>query len=192
VPAEPVLIEVWRPHRTNHHAQRRPEGRGPRRDGARPDNRRGPAQPAAEGAVAAEGQAAAGERRLGRPRPDHRGPGGDRRSDRDRRPQPAADGSPVQGAAEGAPAEGRAARPARDFNAPPRQGGGGKPRFEGRGGGDRGGPRRDGRRDEGRGPQNFSTETPRPAPRDRQPDPNSPFAKLMALKVEMERGKKES
>ncbi len=200
-PAEPVLIEVWRPHRTNHHAQRRPDQRGPRRDGGRPDHRRGPAQPAAEGAVAAEGQPAGGERRddrrLGRPRPDSRGPGGgDRRFDRDRRPQPAAmEGAVPQAPAEGAPAEGRAARAARDFNAPPRHGAG-KPRFDGRGGGDRGGdrggPRREGRRDENRGPQNFSTEAPRPAPRDRQPDPNSPFAKLMALKAEMERGKTES
>ncbi len=198
-PAEPVLIEVWRPHRTNHHSQRRPDQRGPRRDGGRPDHRRGPAQPAAEGAVAVEGQPAGGERRddrrLGRPRPDNRGPGGgDRRFDR--RPQPAAtEGAAPPAPAEGAPAEGRAARAARDFNAPPRNGAG-KPRFDGRGGGDRGGdrggPRREGRRDESRGPQNFSTEAPRPAPRDRQPDPNSPFAKLMALKAEMERGKKES
>ncbi|RYC33795.1 helicase [Lichenibacterium minor] len=197
-PAEPVLIEVWRPHRTNHHAQRRPDGRGPRRDGGRPDGRRGPPQAAGEGAVAAEGNPGGerrDDRRGARPRPDHRGPGGgDRRFDRDRRPQPATatDGSAPQASAEATPGEARAARPARDFNAPPRNGGAGKPRFEGRGGGDRGGPRRDGRRDEGRGPQNFSTEAPRPAPRDRQPDPNSPFAKLMALKAEMERGKKES
>ena len=201
-PAEPVLIEVWRPHRTNHHAQRRPDGRGPRRDGGRPDGRRGPPQAAGEGAVAAEGTPGGerrDDRRGARTRPDHRGPGGgDRRFDRDRRPQPATatDGSAPQAPAEAAPGEARAARPARDFNAPPRNGGAGKPRFEGRGGGDRGGdrggPRRDGRRDEGRGPQNFSTEAPRPAPRDRQPDPNSPFAKLMALKAEMERGKKES
>ena len=198
-PAEPVLIDVWRPHRTNHHAQRRPEGRGPRREGGRPDHRRGPAPAAGDATVATEGQPAGGERRddrrFGRPRPDNRGPGGDRRFDRDRRPQAAAVADGSAPAPDGASAEGRAARATRDFNAPPRNGGGGKPRFEGRGGdrgGDRGGPRREGRRDEGRGPQTFSSEAPRPAPRDRQPDPNSPFAKLMALKAELERGKKES
>ncbi len=195
-PAEPVLIEVWRPHRTNHHAQRRPDARGPRRDGGRPDHRRGPTQATGDAVVAVDGQPA-GDRRPGRPRPDGRGPGGDRRFDRDRRPQPvaAADGAAPPAPVEGGPAEGRAARVARDFNAPSRNGGGGKPRFEGRGGdrgGDRGGPRREGRRDEGRGPQTFSSEAPRPAPRDRQPDPNSPFAKLMALKAELERGKKET
>jgi ATP-dependent RNA helicase SUPV3L1/SUV3 len=82
-------------------------------------------------------------------------------------------------------------RPGRDGGAPARNG---KARFESRGGDNRGGgrgePRGEGRR-EGRGPQTFSSEQ-RPAPRDRQPDPNSPFAKLMALKVELERGKKES
>ena len=194
---EPVLIEVWRPHRTNHHAQRRADGRGgPRRDG-RPDARRAPGGPAGDGSVAAE--APAGERRDGgrpsRPRPEQRGPGGrpggERRFDRDRRPAAEGEAAP-QAAGEGA----AGARPGRDGGAPARNG---KARFESRGGDNRGGERGGGRgergggegRREGRGPQTFSSEQ-RPAPRDRQPDPNSPFAKLMALKAELERGKKES
>ena len=52
------------------------------------------------------------------------------------------------------------------------------------------GGRGDSHRNEQSRPQQFSSE--RPPPRERQPDPNSPFAKLMALKLELERGKKES
>ncbi len=190
VVAEPVLIEVWRPHRSHHHAQRRPDARGgPRRDG-RQDHRRGPA-PQAGDAATPEGQP--GERRDGgrpqqRPRPEGRGPGGGERrpgGDRDRRPQ--AERGPPQAAEAGA--EPRAGR---DAGAPARNG---KARFESRGGGERGSGERSGfrgdSRREGRGPQTFSSEQ-RPPARDRQPDPNSPFAKLMALKVELERGKKES
>ena len=83
----------------------------------------------------------------------------------------------------------------------------GKPRFDGRRDGPRrndqrgeghrspDGPRReggrgDGQRNDASRSQQFSSE--RPPVRERQPDPNSPFAKLMALKLELERGKKES
>ncbi len=196
-PAEPVLIEVWRPHRANHHAQRRPDQRGGARREGRPDNRRGP--PAQPGDAPAEGQMA--ERRDDRsaqgPRPDHRNRtprpgGGERRFDRDRRPATAEALAPVAASGAGQAPGDRPPRPDRD-GAPARSG---KARFENRGGGDRGGrpgeSRGEGRRDANRGgPQNFSSEV-RPAPRDRQPDPNSPFAKLMALKVELERGKKDS
>jgi ATP-dependent RNA helicase SUPV3L1/SUV3 len=65
------------------------------------------------------------------------------------------------------------------------------------GGGDRakGGDRRPERdrdqRRSGGGDRTFAT-TERPAPRERQPDPNSPFAKLLALKAELEgKGKKD-
>ncbi len=201
-PAEPVLLEVWRPHRTNHHTQRRPDQRGQRRDGGRPDHRRGPAPQAADGVVAAEGQPAEhrDDRRFQRPRPDNRGPnarpGGDRRFDRDRRPPVAADGTPMQPVGDAAAPVAEAPRVDERAARPPREGGGparnGRDRFEGRGGGPRGeGRGGEGRRDNQRGPQAFSSE-PRPAARDRQPDPNSPFAKLMALKVELERGKKET
>ncbi|MDB5643729.1 MAG: Helicase, partial [Hyphomicrobiales bacterium] len=63
------------------------------------------------------------------------------------------------------------------------------------GGGDRGKggdrrPDRDQRRSGG-GDRTFAS-TERPAPRERQPDPNSPFAKLLALKAELEgKGKKD-
>ncbi len=186
-PAEPVLIEVWRPHRANQHVQRRPERGAPRRD-SRPNDRRGPAPQAADGAAPPPGEPA--ERRDDRrpPRFD-RGPIG--RPPGDRRPAPAQ-------AAEGvaAPSPDRGPRSGGEAGAPGRPSG--KPRFEGRRDENRGPPRGEGRRDERRDggqrdggrPQSFSSE--RPAPRDRQPDPNSPFAKLMALKVELERGKKES
>ena len=52
------------------------------------------------------------------------------------------------------------------------------------------GGRGDGQRNDASRSQQFSSE--RPPVRERQPDPNSPFAKLMALKLELERGKKES
>jgi ATP-dependent RNA helicase SUPV3L1/SUV3 len=60
---------------------------------------------------------------------------------------------------------------------------GGKPRFEGR-------PRPDGRRDrpfENRGDRPFASSEKRE--RDRKPDPDSPFAKLLALKAELEKKK---
>ena len=196
---EPVLIEVWRPHRTNHHSQRRPDHRGARRDG-RPEGRRvgGPAQPAGEGAPIP------GERRDDRrpPRSDNSVPqragGGDRRFERRPQQVSAVEGGVTTAAAEAAPAGDRA-RPTRSSDGPTRIGGD-RQRSDGRGGENRGGASRPGgRRDEGRegrregrGPQSFSSDQQRPAPRDRQPDPNSPFAKLMALKLELERGKKDS
>jgi ATP-dependent RNA helicase SUPV3L1/SUV3 len=65
----------------------------------------------------------------------------------------------------------------------PREGGGprqdGKPRFEGR-------PRPDGRRDN-RNDRSFASTEKRE--RDKQPDPDSPFAKLLALKAELEKKK---
>ncbi len=198
VPAEPILIEVWRPHRTNHHAQRRPE-----RSRQRQDHGRSPA--VAGDTVTPSDRPAPGRRddRRPEPRPHDRGPnrrpdGGQDRGapNRDRRPAVVQAETTV----EARTPEGEAA--ARNA---------GKPRFDGR----RDGPRRndqrgdrprgdmprgDGqRREGGRGdgnrhdssrPQQFSSE--RPPARDRQPDPNSPFAKLMALKLELERGKKES
>ena len=127
-----------------------------------------------------------------RPAERNRGP---RRPPRaDAGPQPAA--APV----EGAPAE-PGQRPARsdgpsgrfrDFKRPGsgtpggREGGGG-----GRPGGGRGDRRDQGggqRRDESRPGGNHTTEKPKP--REKLPDPNSPFAKLAALKAQMEKDKK--
>ena len=177
-PAEPVevpMIEVWRPHRHNVH-NRRPagdaRGRGPRRSGGagyqgqRPP-RDGAVQPPGETVpVAAEGEARPqrpeGQTRNYRFR-DFKRPGG-------------GDGAPV----------------GRDgHRGPPR---GGNAGGDGRGD-NRGRDRRDGssgsgnRRDGGRAPSFQTTEAPKPRERDRQPDPNSPFAKLAALKAQMEKDK---
>ena len=159
-PAEPELLEVWRPHR--HQGGRRPEqGQRGQREGA-------------------TGERQPGGRRGDRP---NRGrPGGPRR---DGEPQ-----SPA--AAAGAPPSPRPERePRRDDR--PR----GDQRSEGRGRPEQGrGPRPDFKRDgrpggprrEDRGGDRFQ-QPPRPRPADREPDPDSPFAKLAALKAQLEGGK---
>lgn len=162
-PAEPELIEVWRPHR--HQGGRRPEQGNPRgrRDG----------EPRREG----------GERRGGdRPQRDGR-PGGPRRDGRpDNRPAAAAGG-------QGAPAqrqERQGERPRRD-DQPQRQGrpeGHRGPRPDFKRDGRPGGPRR-----EERGGAERFQQAPRPRPANREPDPDSPFAKLAALKAQLEGGK---
>jgi ATP-dependent RNA helicase SUPV3L1/SUV3 len=105
------------------------------------------------------------------PRPPKEGANGEPRLRRDRAEQR------VEAAGESAPAsvEGATGRPARASD--------NRPRFKGKG---------DGRRDERHDrrsarPTSFSTET---RPRDRAPDPDSPFAKLAALKAELEKNKK--
>ncbi|GJD95297.1 helicase-related protein [Methylobacterium iners] len=104
------------------------------------------------------GRDAPAGRSAGDARPEHR----DRNQQRDRRPAQAA-GGPGQGR----PAEGRPeGRPRRERFEP------GRPRPE--------------RRDEQRaGPPR---EEPRPQRRERAPDPDSPFAKLAALKAQLEAG----
>ncbi len=155
VPAEPELIEVWRPHR--HQGGRRPEhGQRGRGDGARQ-----------------EGQRREGERRGG-DRPQREGrPGGPRR---DGRPE----NRPAAASEEGAPAQ-RQDRPRRDDQ--PRQNrpeGGRGPRPDFKRDGRPGGPRR-----EDRGGERFQQPQQRPRPQ-REPDPDSPFAKLAALKAQLE------
>ncbi|AMJ63770.1 helicase-related protein [Bosea sp. PAMC 26642] len=165
-PAEPELLEVWRPHR--HQGGRRPEqtGRGPR-----------------DGAPAGERQP--GGRRGERPnregRPDDR-----RRDGGQNRPAAATPaGTPDAG-----PAVARPDRPPRRDDQPrqgqpprggrPEQGRGPKPDFkrDGRPGGGQ-------RRDE-RGSGERFQQPPRPRPVEREPDPDSPFAKLAALKAQLE------
>jgi ATP-dependent RNA helicase SUPV3L1/SUV3 len=148
-PAEPVLIEVWRPQR---HPRRQPGQDQNRRQNFRRPQGAAQRGGAPTGEAPAEGQASA--------------------------PQ------------EGAPQEPRRSfdRPRRDDR--PREGGGegGKPRFEGkRPDGPRkfegkfDGKRRDDQRSGG-GERNF-VEKPR---REKVADPDSPFAKLAALKAELE------
>ncbi len=70
--------------------------------------------------------------------------------------------------------EGRDNRPDNRGGRPPHKGGKGRPD----------------RNDQRRGDRTFAS-TEKPAPRERQPDPNSPFAKLLALKGELEAKKKD-
>jgi ATP-dependent RNA helicase SUPV3L1/SUV3 len=124
-PAEPALIEVWKPHRQHH-------GRRPGPDQRRQSGpRRGPAGPRPE---AASGEAPA----------------------------------PVEGEAQ----QRRGDRPE-----------GGKPRFEGK--------RRfegkfDGKRRDESKPGDRPNQTEKRPPREKKADPDSPFAKLAALKAELE------
>ncbi|WP_129157695.1 helicase-related protein [Bosea sp. Tri-44] len=156
-PAEPELIEVWRPHR--HQGGRRPE-QGQR--GRRPDRRPGAAEatPAAEG-----GEGKPGGQRPNRNRWREGGWNG---------PRPAG-GEAKPAAQEGA---GRSAQQGRDGR-PDR---GPRPEFKRDGGRPGGGPRRDER---GGKEQRFQ-QPARPRPAERQPDPDSPFAKLLALKAQLE------
>ncbi|WP_442881090.1 helicase-related protein [Bosea sp. (in: a-proteobacteria)] len=169
-PAEPELIEIWRPHR--HQGGRRPE------QGA--SGRRHDRRPGAQGEAAPAGEAGSG------PRPE-----GGQRPNRNRwreggwnGPRPAAGGqAPAAEAAGAAPErQGRGGRP-EGGNRPER---GPRPEFR----------RNDGRRDEGRagggprreergGKERFQAPA-KPRPAERQPDPDSPFAKLLALKAQLE------
>lgn len=200
-PVEPVLIEVWRPggrsdERRPHHDRNRP------RHHARPQ---GDAQPAV----------AAGEGAEGAPRGEQRHRRGRRNNEfRKPREGAPADGAVAAAPAEGAPVttEARPERPRfegkgrdRDKGAgdrPDRKFGGGGDRNKSggdrnKGGGDRGardkgrdfGGRDKGGRDKrDSGPSHrqwATTAAPRDRDRDRPADPNSPFAKLAALKEQL-------
>ena len=195
---EPQLIEVWRPggrsdERRPRHDRNRPRHGGDRSQQNRPQRQGGDA-------VAASGEVAAtpvdGDKRE---QPRH-----GRRSDKFkdfRRPR---DGAPVQAAAPAdgaAPHEERGGRPRPSFEGKGRDnerpGGGDRPKQKGKFGGDRGGrdQGRDNkggrdRRDSGPSLRPFaSSATPRD--RDRQVDPNSPFAKLAALKEQLAANRKD-
>jgi ATP-dependent RNA helicase SUPV3L1/SUV3 len=166
-PAEPEMIEVWRPGRRSD--DRRPEHRAPRRPhrerrGARPEGTA--AQPAGEAPASESAEGGAAAPAADAPRRHRRG----RRPDR---PQQAEarehDGRPREGRPRG-DRPGRDDRGDRQRNDRPR--------------GDRP-PRED--REQRRG---FFSSQPR-APRDKAPDPNSPFAKLAALKEQLEAANKE-
>jgi ATP-dependent RNA helicase SUPV3L1/SUV3 len=203
-PAEPVLIEVWRPGGRSD--ERRPhQDRNRQRHHGRPQ---GDAQPAA----------AAGEGGEGAPRGEQRHRRG-RRNNEFRKPR---EGAPADGAVAAAPAEGGApvaaeARPERPRfenrgrdrdkgggDRPDRKFGGGGDRNKGGGdrnkpGGDRGprdkgrdfGGRDKGGRDKGGPSHRQWATTAAPRDRDRPADPNSPFAKLAALKEQLAGGNKE-
>ena len=190
-PAQPELVEVWRP------GGRSDERRPPRHD--RKGHRRH--ERAADGVAAVPGEAASGEKSEGAGRERHRHGRRDRHRDFNKpRTDPPADGA-VAATADGAPAhEDRR----EDKNARPRE------RFDGKGREDRNRSKfrddagREGGRDKGRGGrdrdrggrengpshrQYASSASPRE--RDRPVDPNSPFAKLAALKEQMTANRKE-
>ena len=190
-PAEPQMVEVWRPGGRSD--ERRPHHRGHDRNRGRHQNK------PAEGAQAAEGS---GE---GEKREHHRRP---RRHQDFRVPRPGApaDGSaPVAAApADGAPREDKGQRRER-FEGKGFEGKGRDRDNERRrdnkfgGGGDRkGGDRDRGGRDFGKGgrdkreggPSHRPYASSAPRERDRPIDPNSPFAKLAALKEQLA-GRKE-
>ncbi len=193
-PAAPELVEVWRPGG-------RSDERRPRHD----RNRHRRHAPAAEGAQAStSGDAATGEPADGAKRERRRG-----RRDRHhefRKPQPAA---PADGAVAAATDAAPAREPREDRSGRPRE------RVEGKGredrnkgkfrdrdnGGREGGGRDKGGRDKFRdrdkggresGPSHRQYATSAgPRDRDRPIDPNSPFAKLAALKEQLTANRKD-
>lgn len=171
--AEPVLVEVWRPGG-------RSDERRPRHDRSRYKGPDKSAAPAAEGEAAAGGDEK--RERHGRHRRD--------RNNEHRRPRP--DAPAV--AAEGAGAA--QARPPGDDKGgrPPREGFKGKDRNQERGKGKFDKRGRDGRKDDrdrsGGSHRTYATSAA-PRERDRPADPNSPFAKLAALKEQLAGNRKE-
>ncbi|WP_291962369.1 helicase-related protein [Chelatococcus sp.] len=177
-PAEPEMIEVWRPHRQNHHAQSRRrndrapgEGRPDRRAGDR-NQGQGRRAPQGEPATAA---AQDGQSREGQP---HRQPRDNAAGDRPKRDWKAKAPNREGGREFGKGDSGKGEFGKGDFG----KSGGGK-----RGGGSFG--KEGGRQDGGGGHRGGRSGNwqDRPQPRaDKAPDPNSPFAKLLALKEELE------
>jgi ATP-dependent RNA helicase SUPV3L1/SUV3 len=171
-PAEPVLIEVWRLQRHTREAQgpsrhrsgsrSRPQGPdargGPRQDapGGRP-NRRGP-PPRREQPAPAAGVVAA--RAEGEPTPAHADAPNRPRPEGDRRPDNRASRSRLEGFGR---SDNRPDRPRPDR------------------------PDRPDKHDRPRPERQPFADRPRPEERrERAPDPNSPFAKLAALKAQLE------
>jgi ATP-dependent RNA helicase SUPV3L1/SUV3 len=173
VVAAPEMVEVWRP------GGRSEERRPPRHDRNRHRNQNAPAAAAqpAEGEAAADG--AKRERHGDRPNQGRR----DRSYNEFRRPRSDAPAANASAPAEGAP--NRGPRDNDNKGRPPRE------RFQDKGkgkfkGGDKGG--REGRPD--RGDRSGGATRPyatsaAPRERDRPIDPNSPFAKLAALKEQL-------
>jgi ATP-dependent RNA helicase SUPV3L1/SUV3 len=164
-PGEPEMIEIWRPGRPPEERRQRP----PRREGERrprPDRRPAPqvaAQDGAQASAPAEAAVAAA-------------PGGETKPERhDRRPRHAGD----RQERERAEREGRPQQRERR--------GGERPDRDRNERGDR--PRREGRRDFKDRDRGEPREWIDPKERRGQADPNSPFAKLAALKEQLESSK---
>ncbi len=172
-PVEPELVEVWRPARFDREQRPNRRNTGEQHGG----DRRGPRRPFRKPEAASDGAAAPAEARPqgqggGKPWQKRDRPQGGERRFEGRRDEARRDGGRPDGPRDG------------------RQDGNRDARKDGRQDG-RQDQRRDGRSGEGRGerprfndrkPAHFSTEKPR----DKQPDPNSPFAQLAALKAQLE------
>jgi ATP-dependent RNA helicase SUPV3L1/SUV3 len=179
--AAPELVEVWRPGG-------RSEDRRPRHDRNRPRHHDRP--PVQEGtpAVAAEGETAEGARRERHRRPNERSRR--ERNNEFRKPRPDA---PVEAGAAAVATEGAVREPREDKGRPPP-----RERFPGKGrdrdkdkGKFAGKPKgdRDGR--SGGGPSHRQYASSAPRERERPVDPNSPFAKLAALKEQLTAARKD-
>jgi ATP-dependent RNA helicase SUPV3L1/SUV3 len=170
----PELIEVWRPGG-------RSEERRPRHD---PNRHRHQVRPQ-EGAAPAAASGEAGEAGDAVKRERHRRGRRDRGNEF-RKPRTDAPAEAVTAAADGAPVR----EPQLDKDRPPRERFEGKGRDKGKfqGGRDKGG--RDKRPDGGPSHRPFATSAP-PRERERPIDPNSPFAKLAALKEQLTANRKD-
>ncbi len=210
-PSEIPMIEVWRPRRRYGDAparEPRPEGGREGNRGNRPDNRtenRGPENrgegrnrhrgPRRDGAAPTAALNADGTPATPSPVADGTAPrpAGDRPWNRDRNRGPRPEGARPEGErkfGDGKPRTEGGKPPSRDGNGPPRREGDNSARRDGdkpwRRDGDRG-PRRDNRDGGGRPPQTFRAAPPT---KTKGPDPDSPFAALMALKANLEKGDK--
>jgi ATP-dependent RNA helicase SUPV3L1/SUV3 len=164
--AEPDMIEVWRPGRPP--GERRPDAERHRRGRRRPDRSTKPAgQPAGEGAaVAAPDQPAAAPADASVPATD----GEQRERHGRRRHHRKPDGEQGERRAERPDRQETRDRPGNRQGRPPRR--------------DR--DRDRDRRDDNRPSRTWSSSQER---RGKEPDPNSPFAKLLALKEQLEGNK---
>jgi ATP-dependent RNA helicase SUPV3L1/SUV3 len=195
-PAEPELVEVWRP------GGRSEERRPPRHDRNR---HRRQDRPAEAGQPGAAGEAATGEPGEGAKRERHRH---GRRNHEFRKPRTDA---PAEGAVAAAVDGVPAREPREDKGRPSRERFEGRPKGEARGedrnkgkfrgdrdkggrdkgGRDKGGRDRDkGGRESGPSHRQYATSAS-PRERDRPIDPNSPFAKLAALKEQLAANRKD-
>lgn len=169
--AAPAMVEVWRPGG-------RSEDRRPRHDRHRHRQPNRPQQ-GAQGAPA-EGEAADGDKRQ-----RHGHGRRDRSFDFKRPNRPAGEAG---AASEGAQGEGRPPRERQHGKDARKDFGKGrdKGKFQGKGGRDR--------RPDGGGPSHrpFASSAPRERERDRPADPNSPFAKLAALKEQLAANRKDA
>jgi ATP-dependent RNA helicase SUPV3L1/SUV3 len=179
VVAAPEMVEVWRPGG-------RSEERRPRHDRSRYRNQDRALESAAPAAAAGE----AGEAGEGAKRERHRRGRRERNNDF-RKPRTDAPAEAATVAADGAPVR----EPREDKGRPPRERFEGKGRDKGKfqGGREKGGREkggRDKRPDSGPSHRQFATSAP-PRERERPIDPNSPFAKLAALKEQLTANRKD-